>query len=73
MGSEEGDELLTVHEAAQQLGVVDTAVRNAINRGRLPHQVKYGRILIKPADVAAYKERARRGRPKKQPPEGESR
>jgi hypothetical protein len=59
----EAQELLTIHEAAQWLGVGDTAVCNA--RGRLESQVRYGRILIRLTDLQAYKAAAKPGRPPK--------
>lgn len=62
----EADELLTVQEAAEWLGVGDTAVRNAMLRGRLPFVRRYGRKLIALPELAAYKERTRPGRPPKQ-------
>ncbi len=61
----EEEQRLTVQEAAAWLGVRDTAVRNAISRGRLASEVKYGRILVKKSDLESYKQNARPGRPKK--------
>lgn len=61
----EEEELLTVKQAAELLGIGPTAVRNAIYRDRLPHQVKYDRILIRRADLEAYRQVAKKGRPKK--------
>ncbi len=76
----EEEELLTVQEAAQRLGVRDTAVRNAMYQGRLPFVEKYGRKLIKPSHLEAYKQRAhpggqkpvgrpKRAQPAEQPPQ----
>ena len=66
----ETDTLLTVKEAADQIGVSESAVRNATLEGRLPFVRMYGRKLIKPADLAAYQERAHPGgvKPKGRPP-----
>jgi len=62
----EGETLLTVQDAAKRLGVGETAIRNALLRGRLPYQVQYGRKLIRLADLETYRQKARPGRPKKQ-------
>ena len=52
---------LTVNEAAHELGMDPSAVRRTILQGRLP-ATKFGRDWsIRAADVAAYKQRPRRG------------
>ena len=67
----EKEKLLTVPEAAEVLGVGETAVRNAMYQNRLPYEVRYGRRVVKPSDLEAYKQRAHpggqkpKGRPKK--------
>ena len=65
------DTLYTVQEAAERLGVGETAVRNATNEGRLPFVNKYGRKLIEADALEAYRMRSqpegakRTGRPPK--------
>ena len=67
----EEEELLTVGQCAQRLGVRETAIRNAMYQGRLPFVEKYGKKLVRPADLEAYQARAhpggekRAGRPRK--------
>lgn len=63
---------MTVAEAATSLGVHPATMRNATQEGRIPYVRLYGRILIAPDDVEAYRERTRgpegdvpRGRPRK--------
>lgn len=53
---------LTVAEAAERLGIRDSAVRTAVLDGRLPSWTKDGQIWLAPASVASY-EVSRRGRP----------
>jgi excisionase family DNA binding protein len=68
----EGEKLLTVQEAAKQLGVGDSAIRNAVQRGKLAYVEMYGRKLLRESDLQAYKATARPGRPpKKAQPEQE--
>jgi excisionase family DNA binding protein len=63
--------LLTVTEAAAQLGVSQSAIRNATLDGRLASTVRYGRKLIATGDLEAYRRRSQpdgqpsRGRPRK--------
>jgi excisionase family DNA binding protein len=66
----DADTLLTVKEAAEHIGVSESAVRNATLEGRLPFVRMYGRKLIKVADLTAYQERAHPGgiKPKGRPP-----
>jgi excisionase family DNA binding protein len=47
--------LLTVQQAAAELGVTDGAVRLALSQGRLSSVEKFGRKLIERADMDAYK------------------
>lgn len=68
----EGEEdMLTVQEAAGELGVDDSAIRRAVLQNRLPCIIKYGRKLITRAALEAYRARTRpegvkpRGRPRK--------
>ncbi len=52
---------LTINEAARELDMDPSAVRRAILQGRLP-ATKFGRDWsLRAADVAAYKQRPRRG------------
>ncbi len=52
---------LTVGEAARILDMDPSAVRRAILQGRLP-ATKFGRDwALRPEDVAAYKQRPKRG------------
>lgn len=66
-------ELLTVQDAAIELGITEVSVRSALNRQRLPYVEKYGRKLIACADLAVYKQRTQPegvkkvGRPIKRP------
>ncbi len=63
------EDLLTVREAAGELGISQGSVRIAIYEGRLPCTVKYGKRLIARSDLEAYKTRTqpmgekRTGRP----------
>jgi len=53
---------LSVAEAAERLGIRDSAVRTAVLEGRLPSWIKDGQIRLAPASVDSY-EVSRRGRP----------
>lgn len=63
--------LLTVQQAATELGITDGAVRLALSQGRLPSIEKFGRKLIERADINAYRQRTqpdgvkKAGRPRK--------
>lgn len=57
--------MLTVQDAAREAGLSDTAVRSAIQRGRLAVVHMYGRMLIERAEWERYRASARRGRPRK--------
>lgn len=69
---QEGDELLTVQEASVKIGVSDSAIRNALGSHRLAFERRYGRKLIRLADLLEYQTRTqaegtpRVGRPRKQ-------
>lgn len=64
------DALLTVHEAAEKIGVSDSAIRNATLEGRLPFVVKFGRKLIEQDALIEYQRRTQpdgqksKGRPR---------
>ena len=64
--------MVTVTQAAQELGVTPGAVRLAMYDNRLPFEEFYGKKLIKRPDLEAYKQRTqpdgekRVGRPRKQ-------
>ena len=60
------DDFLTVQQAAARLRVGETAIRNAILRGRLPSLEMFGRKLIAKADLEAYQQNAKPGRPRKE-------
>ena len=66
----ENDTFFTVQEAAQKLGVHETAIRNATLQDRLPFVHRYGRKLIAASELEAYRLRSqpngvkRTGRPK---------
>ena len=65
------EELVTIAQAAGELGVSQSAVRVAIHEKRLPYEEFYGRKLIKRSDLEAYRARSqpdgtkRVGRPPK--------
>jgi excisionase family DNA binding protein len=61
----EEEKLITVPEAAERLGVTQAAVRNAIHDGRIVSTSLYGKRLIAPSDLEAYRLRSQ--------PEGEKR
>lgn len=64
---EEGEQLVTVPEAATEAGVTPQAIRNAIYEGKLQSRQMYGRQLITRADLRAYlKTRRSPGRPRKE-------
>jgi excisionase family DNA binding protein len=50
-------ELLTVQEAAAQIGVTEATIRTATLNGRLPFVRRRLRSWIAPADLRAYQER----------------
>ena len=52
---EEPEEMLTVVQAAKELGVTPGAVRLAIYDKRLPSEEFYGRRLIKRPDLETYR------------------
>jgi len=64
---------VTIQEAAANIGVTETAIRNATLDGRLPFIRKYGRKLIANDDLEAYRRRTQPlgvktvGRPKQEP------
>lgn len=66
----EDSDLLTVEEAARELGMVAGAVRRAIHEGRItPRRFSPRVMLIPRAEVERYKrERRPAGRPRKPPP-----
>ncbi len=67
------EQLVTIKEASQELGVTITAIHNALNEGRLPFTVVFGRRVIHRDDLEAYRARTQpdgikpKGRPRKQP------
>ena len=67
----ENKTFLTVQEAAQHIGVSESAIRNATLDGRLPFVRLYGRKLIEPKELEAYLRRSRpdgvkpKGRPRR--------
>ena len=63
MPEKEETKLLTVQEAAALANVGETAIRNAIYRGKLPTQTLYGRILIERSALEVYCQNAKAGRP----------
>jgi excisionase family DNA binding protein len=59
------DGLLTIKDAAARVGLSETAIRSAIDRGRLPAKTVLGRLVVAQDDLDAYRETTRRGRPAK--------
>ena len=55
------EKLLTVQEAASEIGVSQSAIRNATLQGRLPFVAKFGRKLIERDALAAYQRRTQPG------------
>lgn len=61
--------LLTVKEAAQRIGISESAIRNATLDGRLAYVVKFGRKLVEKEALDEYQARTQpegvklRGRP----------
>ncbi len=51
--------MLTVPEVAQELGITQGAVRNAIYEQRLPSVRMLGRPIVKRSDLEAYIQRTR--------------
>lgn len=49
--------LYTVREAAERIGVTESAIRNATLQGRLAFLVRYGRKLIAEEDLQDYQRR----------------
>ena len=59
------NELLSVTEAAERIGITRSAVQQAIQSGRLPAQRIGNRFVIRLADVVAYEvARGGAGRPR---------
>jgi excisionase family DNA binding protein len=50
-------DLLTVQEAAAQIGVTEAAIRTATLNGRLPFVRKHGRSWIEPSELRTYQAR----------------
>lgn len=63
--------MLTVQELASESGLAESTIRDAINNGRLPHVVKYGRKLVERTAWEMYRHTAKVGRPRKQKEHGE--
>jgi excisionase family DNA binding protein len=69
----ETENLLTIEDAAAQIGVTVSAIRNATLEGRLPFVRLFGRKLIQADALAEYKARTQvdgvppRGRPARRP------
>ena len=65
----ENPDYLTIPQVAEELGVKPPTVHGALNKGRLPFVMLYGRKLISRADMNAYKLRTRPGgeKPKGRP------
>jgi DNA-directed RNA polymerase specialized sigma24 family protein len=61
------DELMTIQEAAAETGLTESAVRNAIYRGRLSTVEKYGRKLLPRNAFERYRSELKMGRPAKKP------
>jgi excisionase family DNA binding protein len=61
----EADELITIQDAAERFGVSENNIYSAIYRGRLAFQERFGRKVLRVADVEEYLRTSRRGRPKK--------
>ena len=51
------DDLLTMMEAAKDANVHQASIYLAVSEGRLPCVERYGKKLIRPSDLAIYKER----------------
>jgi len=57
------EELISIADAARLRNVTHAAIRNLIDRGRLPAQVIAGRRVLKRGDVLGFKgEKGGRGR-----------
>lgn len=65
------EDLLTVKEAAAEIGISESSVWQAIREDRLPCSTKWGRKVISRTDALTYKTRTQqdgakpRGRPRK--------
>jgi excisionase family DNA binding protein len=57
MGIEPSEDLMTVQEAAAQMGVTASTIRYATLDSRLPFVRKHGRSWIAPAELRAYQAR----------------
>ena len=53
------DQFLTMQEAAQRLGVVNSRIRQAVLDGSLPHVVLFTKKLIRVEDLEDYRRRVR--------------
>lgn len=67
MSAVKESEMLTIPEAATEFGVNINTLYKAVQRGRIPHIVKFGRWLVSWTDVLTWKQdpaKHRRGNPK---------
>lgn len=55
----EAEQYITVQEAAKELGITESAIRNATLKGRLPFARLFGRKLIRRNDLNDYVRRTR--------------
>ena len=69
-------DVMTIRQAAEYLGIHRATVYQAIRAGRLPSERQLDRVVVRRADVEAYKARTQeigpeggrpRGRPRKEP------
>ncbi len=73
---EEQEEMLSITEAAERIGVPRNTIKSATRRQLLPSVKMHGIILIRASDLETYRQEMRpegvprRGRPRKQRPEG---
>ncbi len=68
------EDLLTIRQAARELGIHRQTVYQAIRRGNLPAVEVLDRVAVRRADIEAYKQRQARvgpqgGRPRTRPEE----
>ncbi len=64
---DEADDKVPVSEAARRIKNTPSALYLAINKGNLPYELSYGRVIVSMAEVRRYKAELKpaNGRPKK--------
>ena len=65
MESVKEENLLTITQAAERAGMSESGLRNAMQRGKVKVQERFGRQVIALEDLDAYRATVKMGRPRK--------